>query len=60
MNPTRSDPAGTACSASSSGVRLLPLPDDDPGHQETGHEDERKTEDQEPAHGPEGSLPRFT
>jgi 8-oxo-dGTP diphosphatase len=27
-------------------------PDDDPGHQQPGHEGERKTDDDEPAHGP--------
>ena len=36
------------------------LPEDHTDDQETGHEDERKTEDQEPAHGPEGSRTGFT
>ena len=33
-----------------------PLPDDHADDQQAGHENERKTEDEEPAHGAEGSL----
>ncbi len=42
------------------GSPVQPLPHDHAGDQQTGHEDERKTEDEEPAHWAEGSRSEFT